>query len=150
MLARQRSQPIKYRVRDRLPITERLQSISLKSRLNFLARFNDNRPKTYNIFRFLSWRLYKKDTEKTKRAKESSNASMLPSKRPSSNLEGLTDPYYGHECCIQHIILVYIICDIISFVCHHIDMSCTFYMRNEPLYCHVIYGSNSRSYQDIL
>ena len=74
--------------------------------LNFRTRFIDCSPKTYNIFRFLSWRLYKKDTEKTKRAKESSNASMLPSKRPSSNLEGLTDPYYGHECCIQKFIII--------------------------------------------
>ena len=34
MLSRWRSQPIKYRVRERRPITERLQSISLKSRLS--------------------------------------------------------------------------------------------------------------------
>ena len=34
MLARWRSQPIKYQVRERHPITERLQSISLKSRLS--------------------------------------------------------------------------------------------------------------------
>ena len=32
MLARWRSKPIKYRVRERQPITERHQSISLKSR----------------------------------------------------------------------------------------------------------------------
>ena len=34
MLARWRSQPIKYRVKERQPITERLQSISSKSRLS--------------------------------------------------------------------------------------------------------------------
>ena len=34
MLARKRSQPIKCRVRERQPITERLQSISLKSCLS--------------------------------------------------------------------------------------------------------------------
>ena len=33
MLARWRSQPIKYRVQKRQPITERLKSISLKSHL---------------------------------------------------------------------------------------------------------------------
>ena len=37
MLARWRTQPIKYRVQERQPITERLQSISLKTRLSFVA-----------------------------------------------------------------------------------------------------------------
>ena len=35
MVARWRSQPIKYRFRERQPITKRLESISLKSRLIF-------------------------------------------------------------------------------------------------------------------
>ena len=56
------------------------------------------KPYHHHLFRFLSWRLYKKDTEKTKRANESSNASVLPSKRSSSAIEG---PYDScHECCI--------------------------------------------------
>jgi len=52
------------------------------------------------IIGFLSWRLYKKDTEKTKRANDSSNASILPSKRPSSTIEGYSWSLNGHECCI--------------------------------------------------
>ena len=36
ILARWRSQPIKYRVRERQPITERLQNFTLKSRLSYL------------------------------------------------------------------------------------------------------------------
>ena len=36
MLARLHSQPIKYRIRERQPITERIQGISLKCRLSYL------------------------------------------------------------------------------------------------------------------
>ena len=39
MLTKQCSQPIKYRVRQQQPITERLQSISLKFRFSELSDF---------------------------------------------------------------------------------------------------------------
>ena len=72
----------------------KLLNISYLCRIGY-ARMG--KPYEYHSFRFLSWRLYKKDTQKTKRANESSNASILPSKRSSSIIEG---PYDScHECC---------------------------------------------------